>query len=85
MPDMGGATRVLGMYVTRDIQAGSLAISKEDCTRRLLVKYGMQDCRPLGTLGYSEELSLIQPEESPLEEESKRQFQANVGSAMYLG
>lgn len=84
MSDMGDVSRVLGMQVTRDIQAGSLVITQEDYTRGLLVKYGMQDCRPLGTPGYGKELSLMQPEKSLLDEEAKRRFQAIVGSAMYL-
>ena len=50
----------------------------------MLVKYGMQDCRPLGTPGYGKELSLMQPEESLLGDEAKQRFQAIVGSSMYL-
>ena len=82
MPDTGDVSRVLGMQVTRDSQAGSLTITQEDCSRGLLVKYGMQDCRTLGTPGYGKELSLVQPEESLLDDEAKRRFQAIVGSTM---
>lgn len=45
----------------------------------------MQGCRLLGTPGYGKELSLVQPEESLLDEEAKRRSQAVVGSAMYRG
>ena len=83
MSDMGDVSRVLGMKVTRYSHAGSLIITQEDYTRRML-KYGMQDCRPLGVPGYRKELSLMQPKESPLDDEAKRRFQAIVGSAMYL-
>ena len=48
--DMGDVPQVLGIQVTRDSQAGSLAITQEDNTSRRLVKYGMQYCRPLGAL-----------------------------------
>ena len=82
--DIGDVSRVLGMQVTRESQAGSLTITQEDYTRGLLVKYGMQDCRPLGTPGYGKELSLMQPEESLLGDEAKQRFQAIVGSSMYL-
>ena len=51
MSDMGDVSRVLGMQVTRDGQTGSLTITQEDYTRGRLIKYGMQDCRPLGTPG----------------------------------
>ena len=84
MSGMGDVSRVLGMQVTRDNQAGSLTITQEDYTRGLLVKHGMQDCRPLGTPGYGKELSLVQPEESLLDDEAKRRFQSIVGSTMYL-
>ena len=49
--DIGDVSRVLGMQVTRDGQTGSLTITQEDYTRGRLIKYGMQDCRPLGTPG----------------------------------
>ena len=82
--DIGDVSRVLGMQVTRESQAGSLTITQEDYTRGLLVKHGMQDCRPLGTPGYGKELSLVQPEESLLDDEAKRRFQAIFDSTMYL-
>ena len=84
MSDMGDVSRVLGMQVSRDSQAGSLTITQDDYTRGLLVKYGMQDCRPIGTPGYGKELFLVQPEERLLGDEAKRRLQAIVGSTMYL-
>ena len=71
MSDMGDVSRVLGMQVTRDSQAGSLTIIQENYTRGLLVKYGMQDCRPLGTPGNGKELSLVQSKESLLDNEPR--------------
>ena len=82
MSDMGDVSRVLGMQVTSDSQSGSLTITQKDYTRGLLVKYGMQDCRPLEAPGCGKELSLVQPEESLLDDEAKRRFQAIVGSTM---
>lgn len=63
MPDMG---EVSMCWVCK-----SPMISKQDrsssprrtCTRGLLVKYGMQDCRPLETPGCGKELSVMQPED----------------------
>lgn len=43
----------------------------------------MKDRRPLETPGYGTELSLMQPEESLLDEEAKRRDKAIAGSAMY--
>lgn len=51
MPGGGDVWRVLGTQVSRDIQAGSLVIAQEDCTRGLVAEYRIQDCRPLGTTG----------------------------------
>lgn len=75
MPAVGDVSRVLGMQVTCDIQAGSLIITQEDYSRRLLLaKCGMQDCRPLGTPGFGRELALMQPEKRLLDEEENRGF-----------
>lgn len=66
MTDMDGVSQVLGMQVARDIQAGSLVITQEGYTRELLVRYDMQDPRPLRTLGRGKDLSLMQPQEESL-------------------
>ena len=73
------------MHVTRDRQAGLITIIQQDYTRGLIVKYSMQDFRPLGTPGYGKELSVLKPEEGLLEDEAKRRSKAIVSSTMYLG
>lgn len=62
MSDMGGVSRVLRKQVTRDIQAELITINQEDFRRSLLVTYGMQNCRPLGTPEHGKGPSLMQPE-----------------------
>ena len=73
------------MHVTRDRQAGLITIIQQDYTRGLIVKYSMQDFRPLGTPGYGKELSVLKPEEGLLDDEAKRRSKAIVSSTRYLG
>lgn len=47
MSGMSDVSRGLGVQVARDSQAGSPIITQRGYSRRLLVKYGMQDCKPL--------------------------------------
>lgn len=82
MTEMGDVLHVIRMEVTRDIEACWLIVTQKDYTMRRLVKYGMHDCRPLGTPGCNKERFLMKPEECFLDEEAKRRFRAIVGSIL---
>lgn len=62
--DTNEASRVLRMQFSRDTQAGTLIITKEDYTRGLLAKFGVTYCRAQGTPGHGNELPSIQAESS---------------------
>ena len=82
MTDMGDVSLMLGMQITRDWEKKTLTISQE-YTKSILERFGMANCKPVGTLGFSAELSTKQPEEPLLSKEIQR-YQAITGSAMYL-
>ena len=74
---------MLGVQVTRDIQARSIVVTQEDYTKGLLEKCGVQACRPLWKPGHGKELSLMQPQDSILDEKEKRRVQTIVSRTMY--
>lgn len=84
MTDMGEASLVLGMQVTRNRNQGTLTISQEDYTKSILERFGMANCKPISTPGYGPELSTKQPEETLLNKEDTQRYQAITGSVMYL-
>ena len=83
MTYMGDVSLVVGMQITRDREKKTLTISQEEYTKAILERFGMDNCKPVGTAGIGLELSTKQPEETPLSEESRR-YQAITGSVMYL-
>ena len=56
MTDMGDVSLMLGMQITRDWEKKTLTISQE-YTKSILERFGMANCKPVGTLGFSAELS----------------------------
>ena len=84
MTDMGDVSKVLGMNVARDREEGTITINQKDYTKDIVQRYGMRGCNPAYTPGVGPELSLDQPEENLLDEESKRRCQPITGAAMYL-
>ena len=81
---MGDVSRVLGMNVTFDREKGTITIDQKDHTEDVVERFGMKDCNPAFTPGAAPELSLNQPENDLLDEESKRRYQSVVGATMYL-
>ena len=57
MTDMGEVSRILGMAVNRDYDAGTLTITQKDYAKNILKRFGMLDCNPVHTAGYGPELS----------------------------
>ena len=72
------------MNITGDGEEGTITINQKDCTEDIDQRYGMRGCNPAYTPGVGPELSLYQPEENLLSEESKRRYQSITGAAMYL-
>ena len=84
MTDMGDVSLVLGMQITRDREKKTLTISQEEYTKSILERFGMANCKPVGTPGFGSELSTKQPEETLLSKEETQRYQAITGSVMYL-
>ena len=49
MKDMGKASRILGMDITRDREKGTLILSQSNYTEKVLRTFGMQDAKPVIT------------------------------------
>ena len=60
-----------------------MTISQE-YTKSILERFGMANCKPVGTPGFGSELSTKQPEEMLLSKEETQRYQAITGSVMYL-
>ena len=84
MTDIGDVSLVLGMQITRDREKKSLTISQEEYTKSILERFGMANCKLVGTPGFGSELSTKQPEETLLSKEETQRYQAITGSVMYL-
>lgn len=84
MTDTGDVSRVLGMNITRNREKATIPIDQKYYTEDVVERFCMKDCNPAFTSGAGPKLSLNQPENILLGEESKRQNQSIVGAAMYL-
>ena len=83
MTDVGDVSFVLRMQITRDRETKTSTISQE-YTKSILERFGMANCKPVGTPGFGSELSTEQPEETLLSNEETQRYQAITGSVMYL-
>ena len=68
MTDVGDVSFVLRMQITRDRETKTSTISQE-YTKSILERFGMANCKPVGTPGFGSELSTEQPEETLLSNE----------------
>lgn len=50
--NMGEVSLILGMEVTRSYEEGTLVVSQKDYVKRILEKFGMENCNPVSTPGY---------------------------------
>ena len=57
MTDMGEASLALGIEIKRGRQLGTLTISQEACSKSILERFGISDCKPTNTPGDGPELS----------------------------
>ena len=76
MKDLGNLTNLLGLKVIRDRPARILEINQEEYIKEVLQRFGMSDCKPVGT-----------PAEGYLERcpngEASRDYMSLVGSLLY--
>ena len=66
--DLGDAPRVLGIQIYRDRYKNILELSQKGYIKKLLQRYGMQDCKPLDVpISKGDKLSLNQCPKNALE------------------
>ena len=83
MTDMGAVSLVLGMETKRELERGTLTISREAYSKFILERFGMSECKPTNTPGYGLKLSNQQPDETLLDEEENKRYQGIVGCLIY--
>jgi hypothetical protein len=47
--DLGEARKCLGIQIIKDKDSGDIRLSQETYVKKVLAKYGMQDCKPVST------------------------------------
>ncbi|CAN0030647.1 unnamed protein product, partial [Sphacelaria rigidula] len=81
--DLGPVSLILGMKVSRDTERGTLKLSKHKYAISLLHKFNMDSCNPLHTPGVNNSI-LPDTEGQLLDQQSMKQYQAMVGSLIFL-
>lgn len=79
--NLGPLKNCLGMNVTRDRSKGILILDQSEYIRKLLVKFGMQNCKPVSTPMLPNS-KLVMPKEGL--DDDVYNFRKLMGSLMYL-
>lgn len=84
MKDLGLIKNFLGMIITQDITTSKITINQSNMVKSLLVKFGMQNCKPLSTpmdVNFKSDILKRERSESP---EIEAKCRALIGSLMYI-
>ena len=87
MVDLGPVNTILGLKVRRDLGSGVLTLDQSKYIGQLLVKFGMEDARPLTTpMVVGDKLSREQCAQTQQEraEMKEKPYRSAIGSLMYL-
>ena len=84
MKDLGDASLVLGMEISRDLNCGTVSVTQAPYVRSIQKKFGMDGCNKVNTPGVGPELSTLVQQSEQLDAERTKRFQAIVGSVIYL-
>ena len=82
MKDLGDASFILGMQVSRDRVKGTLDINQGNYVNAILQRYGFVDSRSVSTPGTGKPLDLKLG--TLLDDSNKQLYQEIVGSLIYL-
>jgi len=79
MTDLGDISWILGMHITRDRDAGWIAVSQQKYIEEILERFGKSDARPISTPTLANEhlIKLTSPEINV------RSYQSAIGALMY--
>lgn len=86
MKDLGEASSVLGVTITRDSEKNTIAIDQQNYISKVIEKFGMKDCNPISTpLDPNQKLSSQMSPSTDAEKEEMRDvpYQEAIGSLMY--
>ena len=86
MKDLGPAKKILGMEIQRDRNVGTLRLSQEAYVKKVLVRFGMEDAKPVSTpLAPHFKLSASMSPTTEVEKAymDKVPYASAVGSLMY--
>uniref|UniRef100_A0A803L7X3 Retrovirus-related Pol polyprotein from transposon TNT 1-94 n=1 Tax=Chenopodium quinoa TaxID=63459 RepID=A0A803L7X3_CHEQI len=86
MKDLGDASFVLGIQIHRDLHLGTLGLSQKGYIEKVLIRFGMQDCKLADTpVAKGDKFSLTQCLKNDFEnkEMKKIPYASAVGSLMY--
>lgn len=87
MKDLGEAQSCIGLRIDRCKQTGSIFLSQEKYIKNILVKFGMNDCKPVATpVDVNQKLTKEMSPKNHAErlEMEKIPYQEAVGSLLYL-
>ena len=87
MVDFGRVSTVLSIKIKHDLKRGVLTMSQEKYIQFLLIKFGMEDCKPTLTpmvSGLKLSKSMEPNSEGEIKEMEKFPYRSAVGSLMYL-
>jgi hypothetical protein len=82
MKDLGVAKQIIGMRINRDKQMGTLQLSQEEYTDRILKRFSMSDAKPVST-PLANHFRLSKDQSPKIEEE--KDFMAKVPHASAIG
>ena len=82
MTDLGETKRFLGVEITRDRAKRIIRISQERYINEVLLRFGMQDCKPMKT-PLPQNPALTPYTEAEADPEDRLLYQSMLGSVMY--
>ncbi|CAM9912793.1 unnamed protein product, partial [Sphacelaria rigidula] len=83
VPELGPVSLIRGMEITRDAERGTLKLSQHRCVISLLQKNDMESCNSVHMPGITNS-TLPATEEHLLDLQGIKQYQARVGSLIFL-
>lgn len=86
MKDLGEAKYFLGLEIHQNKLKGEIKITQENYITRTLKKFGMEDCKPIGTPA-DPNVKLTESDEEhnePADDDFRTQYLEAIGSLLYI-
>src|SRR5205823_212531 len=82
--DLGPAKYFVGVRITRDRQDGTITLCQDAYVNKILVRYGMENCKPVDTPMASGATEFMVPFEGQATKDDIELYGSKIGSLMYL-